>query len=320
MKSGLSRQIDPALLGEAVDWLMRFQEEDSAKLRKAFDLWRERSPEHAAAWVRAESLIDTVRQVPPGLGHLTLGRANRIGRRRVLRCLAVLGVTTPLGWLLTEQARLALQSDFRTATAERRNLSLPDGARLVLNARSAVRSSAGTDLQRLDLLQGEVLLTTQAHQGLAARSFIQLATPHGRVETLSARLSVRTDPVSSQVSVFEGAARIITSRGDLLELNAGKQTYFDHALIAPPIALEADAADWERGLLVAREMSLREVLSRLAPYRHGRIGCNDAVANLPVSGVFSLDDTDGSLDLLVRTLPVRLASFSRWWVSLEPVG
>lgn len=317
MTREMTPQIDPALLGEAVDWLMRFQSEDTVTLRSAFERWHKRSPEHAAAWARAESLIDTVRRVPPGTGHLTLAQADRIGRRRALRGLAALGVAAPLGCLFAPEVRLMLQSDLRTATAERRHLDLADGTTLTLNARSAVRSSTNGDLRRIELLQGEILLTTPRPQ-TAPR--LLLATRHGHVEAADTRFSVRTDPSITHVSVFEGAVRISSADGHRLELTAGKQTYFDTGLIAAPTTLAQDASQWEHGLLVAREMPLREVLARLAPYRRGHLGCDDAVATLAVSGVFSLDDTEGSLNLLARSLPVRLATFSRWWVSLEPVG
>lgn len=55
----------------------------------------------------------------------------------------------------------------------------------------------------------------------------------------------------------------------------------------------------------------------MARYRHGYLSCSDDIANLRLSGVFRLEDTDKLLHLLPQTLPVHVSYRTRWWVRLE---
>jgi len=52
-------------------------------------------------------------------------------------------------------------------------------------------------------------------------------------------------------------------------------------------------------------------------YRHGYLGCADDIADLRLSGVFRLEDTDKLLTVLTQTLPVRLQYRTRWWVTVQ---
>mgnify|MGYP006151463505 CR=1 FL=1 len=71
------------------------------------------------------------------------------------------------------------------------------------------------------------------------------------------------------------------------------------------------------GLIVTRDMRLADFLAEVGRYRHGYLGCSADIADLRLSGVFRLEDTDKLLAILPQTLPVRLRYRSRWWVSLE---
>ncbi|KAG0759335.1 hypothetical protein G6F57_017955 [Rhizopus arrhizus] len=64
-------------------------------------------------------------------------------------------------------------------------------------------------------------------------------------------------------------------------------------------------------------MRLDAFVAELARYRSGLLRCDPAVADLRVSGVFSLRDTDRALDNLTRGLPVTVAYRSRYWVTVR---
>ena len=74
------------------------------------------------------------------------------------------------------------------------------------------------------------------------------------------------------------------------------------------------------GTLLAKDMPLGEVIAELARYRPGVLRCDPAVAGMPVSGALSLTDTDAALDLLARSLPLRIERRTRYWVSFGPRG
>jgi ferric-dicitrate binding protein FerR (iron transport regulator) len=64
-------------------------------------------------------------------------------------------------------------------------------------------------------------------------------------------------------------------------------------------------------------MRLRDFLTEVGAYRHGYLGCADDIADLRLSGVFRLEDTDKLLAVVTQTLPVQLRYRTRWWVSLQ---
>jgi ferric-dicitrate binding protein FerR (iron transport regulator) len=85
----------------------------------------------------------------------------------------------------------------------------------------------------------------------------------------------------------------------------------------PAPALDMDVGAWSEGLIVTRNMRLGDFLQEVARYRHGYLTCAKEIADLRLSGVFRLQDTDKLLAVLPHTLPVRLRYRTRWWVTLE---
>ena len=53
-------------------------------------------------------------------------------------------------------------------------------------------------------------------------------------------------------------------------------------------------------------------------YRHGVIRCDPRVADLIVSGVCPLADTDRILASLAAALPLRVSRYTGYWVVVEP--
>ncbi|BCQ62728.1 hypothetical protein PBOI14_44780 [Pseudomonas sp. Boi14] len=71
------------------------------------------------------------------------------------------------------------------------------------------------------------------------------------------------------------------------------------------------------GLLIAERRPLGEVIAELDRYRPGLLRCSAEIAGLRVSGSFSLDQPDASLDLLARTLPIRIRRVMGYWASVD---
>ncbi|MNC72134.1 fec operon regulator FecR [compost metagenome] len=63
-------------------------------------------------------------------------------------------------------------------------------------------------------------------------------------------------------------------------------------------------------------MPLAEFASELGRYRPGLLRCAPEVAGLKVSGTYQLADTGQILQLLTRSLPVRVEYRTRYWVSI----
>ena len=131
--------LDLALLEEAADLLISLQSDaDTASARASIAQWRQRSAMHEQAWLCAENVMHSFRQVPAVIGRKTLDHLPNAERRRMLRMLGMVALAGPLGLALwREQPWAEWSADLRTATGEQKTLTLADGTRLVLNTATA---------------------------------------------------------------------------------------------------------------------------------------------------------------------------------------
>lgn len=316
----MSQSIDPLILGEAADWMVQLQSGSATdEDRRAIAQWQGRSAQHAQAWQRAEAILGDFNSVPGAIAGDTLkriGRKQALGRRQALGLLLLAG---PATWLAYQHKPWQpWTADQHTAIGEQRNLTLPDGTRLLINTGSSLNIAFSEHVRRIELLQGEVMITTAKDPAPAHRPFI-VQTRHGTARALGTHFSVRVGEQASRVAVIEGAVEMLpqhASHGVILK--AGEQSAFDSDRVAAVQALDISAMTWENGMLLAQQMRLADLLDELGRYRHGVLRCHDSVAGLTVSGAFPLRDTDASLRLLQETLPVKISSLTGYWVTIEP--
>ncbi|KAF1053333.1 MAG: Protein FecR [Stenotrophomonas maltophilia] len=308
--------VDALILGEAADWMVRLagrtpDAQDLAELQ----CWRERSAAHAEAWRRAESLLGGLGQVPSGVGRQSLQRAEGLamGRRQMLGRLGLVMLAVPLGWAAWKE-QAYWRADLRTATGEQLHRRLPDGSELVLNTASAVAVDFSEQARSLRLLGGEVLLSTHLDPQPRARPF-SLLTRLGPLLSHDARFAVRDDDERLRVAVFDGSLGLPTGQW----LKAGQQaTWLPDGNARISDHLDANAATWERGMLLAEDMRLHDLLGEMSRYRHGVLRCAQALDDLRVTGAIPLGGDDAGIRLLADILPVRVQRMTRYWVSLEP--
>lgn len=317
---GLAGPIPAEVRRQAARWLVELQADDvSTEVRRRWRQWRAEHPDHERAWQRIESFGSRLKEVPAPLAHATLA-GNRPPRRRVLKTLVVSVLAVGSAWMAEEHAPWGhWTADRRTGTGERARLTLPDGTLVQLNSGAAVNIRYTSAERRVELLAGEIFVTTAHDIQPRARPFI-VQTPQGSIRALGTRFAVR-DPDTrggSRVSVFEGAVEIRPRRnaGTTLVLHAGAQGRFTPDIALADGAADEDATAWTQDMIVARDMPLADFLEELARHRPGRLTCDPAVAGLKVSGTYPLADTDRVLDMLATTLPIRILFRTRYWVTV----
>ncbi|MNS44323.1 fec operon regulator FecR [compost metagenome] len=181
-----------------------------------------------------------------------------------------------------------------------------------LNTRSAV-DLAFNDQQRLvRLKQGELMIACSPQRPLLVQ------TRDALLEGFEGRFVARQDSDCTQVSVSHGRVAIHRpGNGPLQWIESGQNWRLDAQGTHRLEQVDMDAMAWTEGLIVTRDMRLFDFLSQVSRYRHGYLGCSDDIADLRLSGVFRLEDPEQLLQLLPRTLPVRLRQRTRWWVRVE---
>ncbi|MCK9800742.1 FecR domain-containing protein [Pseudomonas sp. MAFF 302030] len=311
--------IDPQILGEAADWLVQLHSGTAtAEDHQAIQQWRSRSAAHAQAWLRAEAILGDLRNVPAGIAVQTLQRAERrdgLSRRQTLTRLGLLLLAGPVGIACQQVSWEQWTADQRTAVGEQKNLQLPDGSHLLLNTDSSLDIAFNAQERRVRLLTGEVLISTAQDPG--NRPFI-VQTPQGTARALGTRFCVRINGVRSQVSVLEGAVQVRPQQlGEQALINAGERLSFKSDRLDPLEPFAASSLTWDKGMLMANNLRLAELLDELSRYRPGVLRCASEVAEIRVSGAFPLRDTEASLGLLQDTLPLRVSRLTRFWVSVD---
>lgn len=310
--------IDPRVLEQAADWLMQLHSgAASAQLRRECERWRASDPEHARAWQRAEALLGKLGGLPPELAMPALDRSRELdrtsARRAALLKLAALLAVVPGAWLLLEQQ--GWRHDYRTATGERRDITLPDGSRISLNTATTLDVQFDGVQRLLTLRRGEIAVQTAAD---AQRRPFLVATAEGRLEALGTQFSVRQDDGRTLLAVRESRVRVQARSGAQHIIPAGRQVAFTAAAIGEPATLDGGALAWQRGMLLADAMRLHDFALELGRYRPGIVRCDPRVADVRVSGAFPITDTDAALVMLVSTYPVAVRTrLGGYWVTLD---
>lgn len=330
----MSTLADPAALGaiaedvqqQAAEWLtVLMSDEASEAEHAAWQRWRGADPEHERAWQHIDAVSRRFNGLHRGAAAQALAGTEQQalnGKRRQL--LAWLGVAAGGGLLAAQTGAWdgvrALRADYRTATGERREVVLDDGSVLSLNTRSAVNVRFDDKRRLIELLAGEILVSSGHGAGSAAP--LVVATREGLVRALGTRFVVRQQDGVSTVEVFESAVEIRPrdSAGAPLLLAAGRGVAFSRHAPDAPHTIDAYADAWSRGQLIVDDVSLGDFLADLARYRPGVIDCAPAVAQLRLSGVFPLADTQRILNMLPNSLPVQVRSRTRYWVTVEPAA
>lgn len=316
----MSAPVSAAAIERAAHWLVQLHAgELDASGRQALAAWRAEHPDHEKAWQAAESLTGTLRAIPPGIGMNALGRSRRAQRRDAAKAIALVLAAPAAGWLGWRQWGGELGADFRTATGERRDIRLADGSRLFLNTASAadVRFDAG--LRRIVLQAGEILVQTAPDDSRPARPFL-VQTAQGTIRALGTRFIVRQESGGqSRVTVLEHAVEIRPGQGGTpFRLEAGHSVRFSERTAGPIQPAPAGSDAWRQGSLVADRQRLEDFLAELSRHRPGMLRCAPEVADLRISGVFQLDDTDRILAILEENLPIAVRRHTRYWVNVHP--
>lgn len=306
--------IDPAILRQAADWLMRLQAGDAGPSDwEAVERWCAANPAHDAAWQSAEALVNNLRQLPSGPLRNTLERPAQTRRRQLLR-LAWMPLL-PAGWLAWRH--LSVEGErWQSATGEQRALTLADGTRVLLNTATEILVRFDAETRLLRLLSGEIMVTSAPD---ALGRPLVVATADGTARPIGTRFSVRRleGETGSHVAVFEGTVEV-EAGGARRRVERGQRLVFGPTGPEAPQAAEGSVDDaWTNGMIVARGMPLAELVAELDRYRPGLLRCHPQVAGLRVSGTFPALEPERSLDLLTASFPLRITYRTRYWATVE---
>ena len=297
----------------AAQWFLRLQHgQPSDRERQAFEAWRQANEEHERAWHLAAQLNHQMQALPKDLTVATLERPSLISRRTALGGITSLIVLASLGvGLPRTRSYSALTADVRSQVGEIRHLTLSDGSEITLNSDSAVDVQYTETTRRLIMRKGELFIATAPD----TRPMV-VESAYGAFAPVGTQFSIRQFDDYDRLYVREGRvnAAVLGQPGMLMTVAAGGHVRVSATTVAND---ESNVStEWVKGVLRANRMRLADLLVAFARYRQGWIRCAPEVADLPISGVFQLNDIDAALAALAMSFPVQVRYVTRFWVTV----
>jgi transmembrane sensor len=321
-----SREPDEATVDRAIAWLTLLNSGQAGEHEHGqYRQWRAADPQHALAASRLEQMFahfDGLQATPAKKAlDAVAAKKRRPALASAIAMLAVVLVSAAGLYVGQSEWRVWL-ADYRTGAGERRTIELADHSRLTLNGESAVDIHYSADGRRVTLLRGEMRVDVAHIDDPASQPFV-VSTRDGTARALGTRFIVRRDAGSTLVTVLESAVQASAADGNAMQtITAGKQAVITRDTVSTPQYIDADqAAAWTGGRFVADNTPLSEVLEALGHYRSGMLRYDaEQAARLRVSGVFSLDDSDRTLDALQSALPIRVRRYTPLLTVVKFVG
>lgn len=316
----------------AIDWqvcLSSGQASDAE--RQAFAGWLAAHPINGRAWHHlGAALGHALHRIEPAVLAIdspvrrSLQNERGAQRRRLGRIALAMGALFVGAALVDRRIPLRhLSAGFLTGTGERREVALPDGSTMALDARSAADVDFSGGGRVLRLSAGAVIVHVADRRNIGDHVFVpdaqplRILTDQGEVHSYAGQILVRCEAGRTLCVAFEGESEIVTRAGERRRLSAGQGAWFTARAVDTSRTDLLGAGAWRQGLLDVLDMPLSSVVAALAQYRSGVIRVSPEAGRLRVSGVFPLDDTDRALQALRHTQPITLTRYGSVLVMID---
>ncbi|WP_244425126.1 FecR domain-containing protein [Bradyrhizobium sp. STM 3843] len=293
---------------QALAWVIRLHSGEATSAdAAALALWRQRSPEHDAAFREAvrlwRGLGDAVRTLAeqnlPAAGGPTAARraaANSGLSRRVLIGGATAAAASLAGAYLVARPPLGLwpswqelSADYRTAKGERRVITLADNISLTLNTQTSIAVRSTPDRPAIELISGEAAVQAAGE----ASAPVVIGAAGGLISARQASFNVRCLEGVVSVSCVDGEVEIEWKRQRAVLAGRQQLSYSAQAGLAPASNADVEQMQaWLNGLLVVRDWPVDRLVQEINRYRPGRIVIMGGLGRRMISGTFYLDHLD----------------------------
>lgn len=299
------------LCDTALGWIARMRSSAATDSERGdFALWLVESDSHAKAMDEMLEMWDdlaSVKRMPIPL-QKTATAANRSNWLAGSLAIAASFALAFFLWPASSSTDKALE--FRTAIGERSAYTLEDDSIVTLNTNSKIRVNYSQNHRRIKLIQGEAFFEVAKNP---ERPF-EVNAGAAKVTALGTAFNIFRNGDSADITVTEGTIRVTELGETGVRAPATEVLHVNEYVRATSRGLEptdsidtASAVAWQSGKLIAKEMTIRELVVQLERYRKTRILISDSdIASLTFSGVFELDQPDSLLRALELSLDLQV--------------
>lgn len=287
-----------------------------------FEKWMAASPANKTAFKEVVLLNEAVGSLGH-LGALEPLEKPAFWQRKTYRAVAASLLVLIMGALFLQSEGTA-PTPFTTQVAEVRNLTLEDGTKVALGARSRMDVSFRADERRVDLKEGEAFFAVTPDKN---RPFLVQAGDT-LIRVLGTKFNVRRNGGTVNVDVLEGRVEVIKPDTSLLTLKsehyiltAGQRVKsVPQEVVQQLVSIDpAAVAGWRTGLLKYDNIPLKEVIADANRYSASPIiVMSDALGERAVTMAFGTEQIDQMIESLALLLPIVVENTDDGKIILRP--
>tara|TARA_R110002050_G_scaffold76383_4_gene163172 strand:- start:1308 stop:2330 length:1023 start_codon:yes stop_codon:yes gene_type:complete len=204
-----------------------------------------------------------------------------------------------IGYVVLSQPATSKTLSYATERAERQNMMLEDGSRVVLNADSRVQVTLSESQRYVALNKGEAYFSVSKDK---QRPFI-VDTDLGQIRVVGTAFNVDRSGDHLVVVVEHGIVEV-TAAGTTLQLLAGDGLRLAEGTLS--MFRDADAAEWRSGWREVSEEPLSELIAHLQQYTAREIVLDQVDTRQVFSGRYSQTDVQTTLALIANLFDLKL--------------
>ena len=297
--------------------------------RESWQQWRNASQQNRWAWQQVEALQQQLAPVSDDVSLQTfddLDQQISLSRRTILRSL-LMGISVSgisgVSWYGHQQGTFEFSlADKHSNTGEIKTITLADGTLVTLDSASSIDFQMSASERQITLRQGQIMVQTATltspqtsavtQSSLKTQPPLFVDSPHGRMQALGTRFSVRLFDQHTRLNVYQHSVRITNTSGQQVLCPAQYSVNFTDSVINQPINM-LDHQGWTKNMLVVNNMPLPDFIAELNRYRPGLLRCDVNLQHLQISGAFNSLKTDEALLAVENAFPVKVHFISRYW-------
>ena len=317
---------------QAATWVCRQRDGLTDHDQQQMMQWLAASPAHAQAFNDMARMLGTICQLPPdmtaALKQNLLPASTVCPPACTVTPLAIpsrkprqthhwfptiaMAASLATGVLVWSYWQQPVFSQHYTTTTASRNVPLPDGSNIMLDAASQLAVNYYRDRREIRLDEGQALFSVQSDN---TRPFDVMAS-HTRVRVLGTRFTVRyvkEGIAADQVAVMVEHGKVAvsstnTGTASTAYLHAGQaiNTQTDGHLQAVYPTPATSIASWRYGRIQLENTTLGELSAELKRYGDHTLEVSPQAAALRIGGSLQLSQTKAFIHSLPAMLPVKL--------------
>jgi transmembrane sensor len=302
---------EPSPRDAAIDWLMRCNEGRLSRAEQAeFSAWLAEDA-HRAAFEDICAMYGRLTAMEFGAAPVRRRRASGRLLAGAVTAGAVVAATLVLHF---DDLSLTLRSDHYAGAGETKRVTLADGSRVELDARSAIALHFSPQERRLTLLEGEAWFEVAPDP---SRPFV-VAAGGGTVTALGTAFDVALRRGETEVTVAEHSVAVASGGRTIVVGQGESSAYTPQAAAQEPQKTDvARATSWRQGALIFENAPLGEVVEALSRYHRGHVLFADpSLRARRVSGVFGSNDPREALEEIEAAVGLREVALTRYLIVL----